>query len=312
MDNIGIKAKSPLSIAVLGVGRIGSTFAYQFSRAGHEVTVIARPDSPRLEQLGRDKGIVLQTGERAEVRVADVLDEQAAYDLVVVTTLAHQVDPLLPVLQRSKAKCIHFMFVNFDPEQLRDAVGKHRCSFGMPAVMATLDGEGKLKPTINSRQKTLHSDQRWVDLFSGAGIPSALEPEMLLWLSCHVPFTVAMESVSVAGHRRGGGATWAEAMVGARGMHAGFAIVKGLKYRLYPRSKSVMASLPTFLIAFLLWFVSRIVSMRELMATSLNECRALADKMVAASDKAKPALPSAVQAVLKMKPAEENRVTSRS
>ena len=49
MDNVGLKAKSPLSIAVLGVGRIGSTFAYQLSRAGHEVTVIARPDSPRLK-----------------------------------------------------------------------------------------------------------------------------------------------------------------------------------------------------------------------------------------------------------------------
>jgi hypothetical protein len=99
------------------------------------------------------------------------------------------------------------MFVNFEPERLSDAVGKHRCTFGMPAVMA---------------------------------------------------------------------------------------------------------SLPTFLIAFMLWLVSRIASMRELMATTLNECRALADKMVATSDKAKLALPSAVQAVLKMKPAEENRVTNRS
>ncbi len=305
MNNTGFTVKSPLSIAILGVGRIGSTFAYQLSRAGHEVTVIARPGSPRLQQLRRDNGIVLKTGERAEVRVADGLDEGTDYDLLVVTTLAHQVDPLLPVLQRSKAKCVHFMFVNFEPERLRDAIGSDRCTFGMPAVMAILDGDGKLKSTISSRQKTLHSDQRWVDLFNGAGIPSVLEREMLLWLTCHVPFTVAMESVSVAGHRRGGGATWAEAMIGARGMHAGFAIVKGLKDRLYPRSKSVMASLPTFLIALMLWLVSRIASMRELMATGVSECQALADKMLAASAKAKPALPSALQAVLKMKPAGE-------
>ena len=100
-------------------------------------------------------------------------------------------------------------------------------------------------------------------------------------------------------------------IVSHAGMHAVFAIMKGLKDRLYPRSKSVMASLPTFLIALMLWLVSRIASMRELMATGLNECRLLADKMVAASDKAKPTQPSMVQAVLKMKPAEENRVTSR-
>ena len=55
-----------------------------------------------------------------------------------MTTLAHQVNPLLPILQRSKAKCVHFMFINFEPERLSDAVGKHRCTFGMPAVMASL------------------------------------------------------------------------------------------------------------------------------------------------------------------------------
>lgn len=305
MNNVGLKIKSPLSIAILGVGKIGSTFAYQLSQAGHEVTVIARPGSIRLQQLQRDKGIVLTTGERAEVQVIDRLDEQVVYDLVVVTTLAHQADSLLPVLQHSKAKCVHFMFVNFEPERLSEVIGIHRCTFGMPAVMATLDGDGKLKPTISSSQKTLHSDQRWVDLFNGAGIPSVLEPEMMLWLSCHVPFTVAMESVSVAGHRRGGGATWAEAMIGARGMNAGFTIVKGLKHRLYPRSKSVLASLPIFVIAFILWFFSRITFMRELMAaTGLNECRALSDKMVAASTKGKSNSSSIGQAILKMKPAE--------
>jgi 2-dehydropantoate 2-reductase len=179
MNSVALVAKSPLSIAVIGVGRIGSTFAYQLARAGHDVTVIARPGSMRLQQLRRDHGIVLKTGERAEMRVADELDEQTAYDLVVVTMLAHQVDVLLPALQRSKAQCVHFMFVTFEPERLRDAIGNHRCTFGMPAVMATLDSEGKLKPTI-SRQKTLHSDQRWVELFRGAGMPSASEADMLL------------------------------------------------------------------------------------------------------------------------------------
>ena len=55
--------KSPLSIAVLGVGKIGSVFAYQLARAGHRVTVIARPGSTRLQQLRRDNCIVLKTGE---------------------------------------------------------------------------------------------------------------------------------------------------------------------------------------------------------------------------------------------------------
>src|SRR5215471_13657647 len=97
MKNLARAAKSPLSIAVIGAGKIGSTFAYQLARVGHDVTVVARPDSLRLQQLQRDHGIILKTGERAEVRLADKLDEEAAYNLVVVTTPAHQVDAVLPM-----------------------------------------------------------------------------------------------------------------------------------------------------------------------------------------------------------------------
>ena len=176
MKNAAVTTNKALTIAVIGVGSIGSTFAYRLTRAGHDVTVIARPGSKRLQQLQRDYGIVLKTGEHASLRVADQLDEEAAYDLVLVTTLAHQVDAVLPSLQRSKAYCVHFMFNNFDPERLRDAIGDHRCTFGMPFVMASLDGNGKLSTTINPRQKTLHSDQRWVKLFLGQASDAAAVP----------------------------------------------------------------------------------------------------------------------------------------
>jgi 2-dehydropantoate 2-reductase len=67
----------PLRIAILGVGRIGSAFAFQLVRTGgHDVTVIARPDSTRLKQLERDQAIVDVEGERASVRVASSLDEK--------------------------------------------------------------------------------------------------------------------------------------------------------------------------------------------------------------------------------------------
>jgi 2-dehydropantoate 2-reductase len=108
-----------MQIAVVGVGNIGSTFAFQLARTGHhDVTVVARPGSPRFQQLHRDQGIVNSLGERADVRITDTLDEQVPYDLVIATLLIHQVDAVLPALQRSAARCIQFMFNNFEPEQL--------------------------------------------------------------------------------------------------------------------------------------------------------------------------------------------------
>jgi hypothetical protein len=72
-----------------------------------------------------------------------------------------------------------------------------------------------------------------------------------------------------------------------------------------------MYSAPNFLIALLLWALSRIPAMRENLATGLNECRALIDTMVAAAAKAKPPLPTAAKALLAIKPAEESGTSTR-
>jgi len=291
-----------LRIAVLGGGRIGSAFAFRLARAGrHDVTVIARLGSPRLRQLQRDDGIVDVKGERAGVRIEDALDEQTPYDLIIVTLLGFQVDAVLPALRRSAAKCIQFMFVTFEPERLRDAVGAERCAFGMPFIQSDFDADGRLKATIGAGgQKTIMSQQRWVDLFTAAGLPAALEPDMPLWLRCHVPLTIAFESISVAGVRRGDGASWGEAMVIARGVHESFALIKGLGYRIYPRAKRLIAASPAPVVAAMLWAMSRIKPFRELLATGVNECRALVDVLAASSPQARP--PVAVARLLAMKP----------
>jgi 2-dehydropantoate 2-reductase len=292
----------PLRIAILGGGKIGSAFAFQLVRTGgNDVTVIARPHSVRLAQLERDQAIVDIKGERASVRVASRLDEETPYDLIIVTLLAHQTDRLLPALERSAASCIQFMFNTFQPERLEAATGFGRCAFGMPFVQATLDGDGRLKVAIGAGgQKTIMSQQRWVDVFNAAGLPAALEPEMPLWLRCHVPLCVAFESVSVAGERRGGGASWGEALVVARGVHASFALIKSLGYQVYPRAKKRIDGSPIWVVAMMLWFVSRIRSFRELLATGAAECHALVDTMVSSAPPGGP--PVVVSDIAAMKP----------
>jgi 2-dehydropantoate 2-reductase len=293
---------SPLRIAVLGAGKIGSTFVFQLARVGHhDVTVIARPGSLRLQQLERDGGIIDAKGERAAMRVASTLDEDTPYDLVIVTLLAHQTDALLPALRRSAAKCIQFMFNTFHPERLQEAVGAARCAFGMPFVQAMLTPEGRLKATIGAGgQKTIMGQQRWVDVFNAAGVPAKCEPDMPLWLRCHVPLCVAFESVSVAGERRGGGASWGEALVLAQGVHASFTLIKGLGYDLYPSAKTRIDRSPTWVVAAVLWFMSRIRSFRELLATGKAECINLVDVLVAAAPSAK--APVNVSAIEAMRP----------
>ena len=47
---------------------------------------------------------------------------------------------------------------------------------------------------------------------------AVFEADILLWLRCHVPMCIALESVAIAGKRRGGGARWNEALTIARGL----------------------------------------------------------------------------------------------
>lgn len=293
---------SPLRIAVLGVGNIGSTFAFQLARiGGHDITVIARPGSKRLEQLQRDNAIVDVQGVRASVQVTDGLDERTPFDLVIVTLLAHQVDAVLPALHRSAAKCVQFMFNIFDPQRLREAVGPERCAFGMNFVQATLDGDGRLKASIGAGgQKTLMDQKRWADLFRASGLPATVEHDMPSWLRCHVPLCVAFESVSVIGVNRSGGALWKEALALARGVHASFGLIKALGYPVYPRTKRLIDRAPASMLAAVLWSMSRVRAFRELLATGQAECEALINAMIAAAPQA--ADPVNIADIAAMKP----------
>ena len=285
-----IHATQRRSIAILGAGRIGSALAFQLTRiGGHAVTVVARSGSVRLQQLERDRGVVSVQGERADVGIVTHFDEQAPYDLVIVTVLAHQAVPLLPALQRSAAKEILFMFNTFDPETLSDAIGVGRCTFGMPFLQADYDGEGRLAATIGAAgQKSLLGRQSLVDLFSAAGVPAAFEGDMPLWLRCHTPLCVAFQSVCSAGERRRGGCNWSEARAVAGGVKAAFALIRALGYRLYPTSKARLSRAPVWLLAGLLWGISRYRPFRELLASGRLEGRALTDAMLSAATGSKP------------------------
>ena len=151
-------------------------------------------------------------------------------------------------------------------------------------VQGNIDANGKLNAKIGAAgQKTKMNDERWVELFKAAGLPAVFEPNMLLWLRCHVPLCIAFESVSVAGVRRGGGASWSEALTIARGLQEGFTLIQRLGYRLYPSGKKRLHAAPVWVAAGMLWSMSRIASFRELLFMGIGECRALVDVLVASS-----------------------------
>lgn len=290
---------APRPIAVIGVGRIGSAFAFQLARSGHEVTVVARPGSKRLEQLRRDGGIRRDTGETARVTVTDALDTAKPYDLVVVTVLAHQVDAVLPDLRASAARHIHFMFVTPEHQRLTAAVAPKRATFGMAAALSVIKPDGSMNLEI-PKAKAMQGDEDFVVLMQAAGMPAKYEPEAGRWLRSHTPLTIAMTSVAGTGMQHKKGATFAEARLGAQGLKAAFGILEALGETPYPKNKAQMSSMPTPMLALILRFVSR-SRYRETVGNSAEETRGLIE-LLTAEARQRPELREQVDAVLALRP----------
>ncbi|WP_201783490.1 ketopantoate reductase family protein [Herpetosiphon geysericola] len=267
-----------MTIAILGVGAIGSTFAFHLAQAGHTVTVVAR--GKRLAQLQHDQAIISVTGQRAPVSVATTLDLTTPWDLVLVTVLVGQVDVLLPTLAGSNAKTIMFMFNTVASlDRLRDAVGQERFAFGFPSILASLE-DGKLRATIVTRgQRTPVTDARWATVFTKAGIPATVEPAMESWLRTHAALVVPIMVISVQAHARQAGVSWSQARRAAEAMREGFGMVRQLGNTLTPAPIALLSRVPAPIITLLLWVLSRFTFMRTMGAAGPREPQMLIDAM---------------------------------
>jgi len=265
-----------MKIAILGPGAIGSTFAWQLSRAGHEVTVVAR--GTRLAWLEKERAIVRGDGERAKVSVASSLDPVTPWDLVLVTVLAPQVGAVLPSLRASAARRVMFMFNTFEPlEPLRDSVGAQRFSFGFPMGIFTLLIDGRIHPQIG--RGTTVDDAELAALFNAAAIPTVVERDMHSWLRSHAALVAPLMSIGVTVHARNRGVTWREARAHAQALAAGFRIVRAQGNAILPGFVAVLSRGPVIFSTALLWASSRTKMLRDLGKLGTAEPRMLIDMM---------------------------------
>ncbi len=265
-----------MRIAIVGPGAIGSTYAYKLSRAGHEVTVIARGE--RLARLERDRAITLRSGERASVDVNAALDPSIAWDIVLVTVLAPQVAAIMPQLRSSSARTIMFMFNTFESiEPLRESVGAERAAFGFPQGVFSLLVDGKIDPQI--RGGSVSSDADWAKCLSDAGIPTAVEGDMQSWLRSHAALVIPLMCVGTIAFARGRGVTWREAVMHAAAFETGFAVVRSVGSDVRPSLFALLYRTPRAFRAGLLWLLSRTRMERDLGALGAAEPRMLIDMM---------------------------------
>jgi 2-dehydropantoate 2-reductase len=255
------------NIAIYGLGSIGTTYAYKLAKSNHQITCIARGD--RYKQLIQDNGkITTENNDVVKVfAVHDHLDETISYDLILVTVLQHQVMDILPMLVRSKAKNIQFMFNTFDVlfDELRDAVGSDRFSFGFPVILASfIDNGKKLKCSIVTfPMSSISTSRDWAITFTNAGIKTSLEVNMKSWLCTHAIVVIPVMCLVWIAHVRHAGVSWQEAQLGVETLHEGFHLLELMKYPVTPWGLNIVKYLPTFILVFIFWILTRISTIRD-------------------------------------------------
>ena len=187
-----------MKILVIGAGVLGSLYAGQLQRSGHQVTLLAR--GQRLADL-RERGIELIddfTGvlTTVQARIAERLDPEETFDWVLVVVRKNQVGDVLPVLAANHHTPNVLFLVNnaAGPAELIQALGRERVVLGFPGAGGRREGsairyvlaskvqpttlgelDGRITPRLEQISRALQE----------SGLPTRYCDNMDAWLKTH-------------------------------------------------------------------------------------------------------------------------------
>jgi ketopantoate reductase len=192
-----------MKILIFGAGPIGSVYANLLHKAGKDVTILAR--NKQFDFI-KENGLVLVnefTGKKdtAKIKVVDKLEENDAYDLIVVAIRKNKIQPVLPILSRNKnIKNVLFIGNNalgFDAYLEHLPAEKVLFGFGRAGggrknhVIHYIDSEkpnGKRMAMVIGEMdgKTKERTKQIKSLFESAEIPVEIVKDIDGWLKYHI------------------------------------------------------------------------------------------------------------------------------
>ena len=210
-----------MKILVLGAGVIGTTYAWQLSNAGHNVSLLVRKS--RKEQIEREGIHIRYRDERLKKSapmevtyqpvVVDKFHAQDAYDLIIVSVRAHQLDEILPELAAGSGSADILFFGNnwWGEEQIRKFLSPEKYLFGFSRLVGGWRTEVGVECIFfdNPELVTMLGEkdgqatgrlQNLRDLFEKANLKPVISPDILGWLSIHyVEFLGVIGGIRKAG-----------------------------------------------------------------------------------------------------------------
>jgi ketopantoate reductase len=262
-----------MKILVYGAGPLGSVFAAQLHRGGHDVSILAR--GQRLADL-REHGVVLynhtdDSWMTARVNVIEQLAPDNEYDLIMVIMRKNNALDILPILAANlRTPNILFLMNNAaGPDALVAALGKDRVLTGFPASAGYRDGHvihcltgieeqpypipfGEIDGRVTERtERIAHA------IDAAPGLKAEIHTDMDAWHKYHV--ALLMPSLAPALYACGTDRlrmlrTRDALVLAIRAVHEGFRVLRAKGLPITPSSLRLFAWLPEPL---LVWFLRK-------------------------------------------------------
>ena len=195
-----------MKILILGAGVIGTTYAWQLSNAGQDVTLLVRKEkSERIQKEGfhiRCKDERQKKTPPMEVTYRpSILSEicaQENYDLIIVSVRAHQLEDVLPMLAENSGRADILFFCNnwWGDEKIRKFLPAGKYFFGFSRLVGGWRTENQVDCILfdNPELVTMLGEsngqvtprlQNVRDVFENANLKPVLSQDILGWLAIH-------------------------------------------------------------------------------------------------------------------------------
>lgn len=199
-----------MKILVFGAGVIGTTYAWQMSEAGHDVTLLVRKQ--RLVRYSHSGITISCTDMRNKKKeyvqtvfrpkTTDRLDPKIPFDLIIVTVKNFQLNDVVPYISQNSANA-HILFMGNMWNEFK-LIEKHfpkgRYFFGFPSMA----GGGRTDNSINcylfKDAKTIIGEpdgqittrlKSFCDILKSSGMQPRVTTKIISWIKAHYVWPAA-------------------------------------------------------------------------------------------------------------------------
>ena len=196
-----------MRIAVLGIGVIGTTYAYAFQKAGHDTFHIVREGKEIPSEIGvhiLDGRCDPKGKEKDDVYHVTAAEDDSDYDLILISVASGRLEGAMDTVRKRGIRGTIVLFCNFwnDRKDIERIIGDYEYITAFPTAGGHMSGdklncvlfdhimlEGEAKAGISNYAGI-------TDLLRSADLKWEIPPDMFEWIWIHMAINAGVTSTA--------------------------------------------------------------------------------------------------------------------